>query len=357
MNRKIKTGIASYGMSGKLFHAPFIDGHDGFELTAVVERSKDEARGRYPQVRRYRSFDELIADPEPELIVVNTPDTTHYGFCRQALLAGKHVVVEKPFVFRVSEGEELKKLAEERGLLLMVYQNRRWDSDFRTVKQVLDSGVLGRVMEFISAYERFRPAAPGVTWKETAEGRRGTTYDLGSHIVDQIVQLFGVPEAVWATIERLRDGSEIDDYCQLQLLYPKLRVTARAGFVMRDAGPRFAVHGMKGSFNKYGLDVQEDALKRGEKPGTPGWGVEPEAIWGTIRTVADNGLTVQGRVESLPGDYSDFYDNVYAVLRRGAEPAVRLEDSLNVIRIIEAAFESNETGRAVRLSPPSAAFL
>ncbi len=124
MNRKIKTGIASYGMSGKLFHAPFIDGHDGFELTAVVERSKDEARGRYPQVRRYRSFDELTADPQLELIVVNTPDTTHYDFCRQALLAGKHVVVEKPFVFRVSEGAELKKLAEERGLLLMVGQRR-----------------------------------------------------------------------------------------------------------------------------------------------------------------------------------------------------------------------------------------
>jgi predicted dehydrogenase len=350
MTQKIKTGIASYGMSGKLFHAPFIDGHDGFELTAIVERTKNDSRGRYPHAKLRRSFDELTAERELELIVVNTPDTTHYDFCRQALLAGKHVVVEKPFVFRAHEGVELEKLAREQGRMLMVYQNRRWDSDFLTVKQVLDSGVLGRVMEFVSTYERFRPAAPGVTWKETAEGRRGTTYDLGSHIIDQIVQLFGMPQSVWATIERLRDGAEIDDWFQLQMLYPKLRVTARAGFAMRQAGPRFAIHGMKGSFHKYGLDVQEDALKRGEKPGTPGWGVEPESIRGTIMTVANNGMTIRGRVESLPGNYFGFYDNVHAVLRQDGEPAVRLEDSLNVIRIIEAAFESNETGCAVRLS-------
>jgi predicted dehydrogenase len=349
MTPKIKTGIASYGMSGTLFHAPFIDGHPGFELSAVVERSKDEARKRYPHTERLRSFDELTADRELELIVVNTPDTTHYDFCRQALLAGKHVVVEKPFVFHAREGAELKKLAGERGLMLMVYQNRRWDSDFLTVKQVLDSGVLGRVMEFISAYERFRPATPGVSWKETAEGRRGTTYDLGSHIVDQIVHLFGMPQAVWATIERLRDGAEIDDWFQIQMLYPGFRATARAGFTMREAGPRFAVHGMKGSYHKMGLDVQEDALKRGERPGTPGWGAEPESLWGAITTLSDNGLKIRGRVESLPGNYFGFYDNVHAVLRAGAAPAVPLQESLDVIRILEAAFESNDTGRAVRV--------
>jgi len=349
MKKSIKTGLASYGMSGKLFHAPFIDGHDGFELTAVAERSKDLVRQRYPHVRRVTSFDELIADAELELIVVNTPDTTHYDYCRAALLAGKHVVVEKPFVFASAEAAELKRLAEDRGLVLMVYQNRRWDSDYLTVRQLLDSGALGRVMEFVSAYERWRPATPGVSWKETAEGRRGTTYDLGSHIVDQIVQLFGMPSGVFALIDRLRDGAAIDDWFQIQLLYPRLHVTARAGFAMRDAGPRFAIHGTKGSFHKWGLDVQEDALKRGERPGTPGWGVEPQALWGTIRAVADNGLTVSGKVESLPGNYFAFYDNVYAVLRQGAAPAIRLEDSVALIRLLEAAFESSESGRVVKL--------
>lgn len=349
MKKTIKTGLASYGMSGTLFHAPFIDGHPGFDLTAVVERTKDRVRERYPHVRRLASFDELVTDPELELIVVNTPDTTHYDFCRAALLADKHVVVEKPFVFRAAEAAELKQLAEDKGLMLMVYQNRRWDSDYLTVRQLLDSGALGRVVEFISAYERWRPAAPGVSWKETAVGRRGTTYDLGSHIVDQIVQLFGMPRAVWAAIDRLRDGAAIDDWFQIQLIYPRLHVTARAGFAMRAAGPRFAIHGTKGSFHKYGLDVQEDALKRGERPGSPGWGVEPEALWGTIRAVADNGLTINGKVESLPGNYFAFYDNVHAVLREGAAPAIRLEESVALIRLLEAAFESSETGCAVSL--------
>ena len=335
-------------MSGQVFHAPFVALHEGFELTAIVERHKELSRAKYPEARIVRSFEELIAIPELELVVVNTPDMTHYDYCKKALLAGKNVIVEKPFVFEVSQGEELKKLAGEKGLLLTVYQNRRWDSDFLTVKKVLESGVLGRPMEFISAYERYRDAVPGTTWKETGDHRVGTTYNLGTHTIDQIVQLFGMPQGVWATIGVLRDHGEIDDYFQIQLLYPELKVTARGGFAMRDAGPRFAIHGMKGSFLKYGLDVQEDALKRGEKPGTPGWGMEPESIWGTLKQVTDNGLTLKGKVESLPGNYFSYYDTIYASLRQGAEPAVKLDDVLNVLRIIDAAFESHETGRMVR---------
>jgi len=346
---KIKTGVASFGMSGQVFHAPFVELHEGFELTAIVERTKELSKAQYPNVRIVRSFDELIAIPELELVVVNTPDMTHYEYCKKALNAGKNVIVEKPFVFDIAQGEELKKLAEEKGLLLTVYQNRRWDSDYLTVKKVMESGMLGRPMEFISTYERYRDAVPGTTWKETADNRVGTTYNLGTHTIDQIVQLFGMPDSLWATIDVLRDNGQIDDYFQIQMLYPKLKVTARGGFMIRDAGPRFAIHGMKGSFLKFGLDVQEDALKRGEKPGIPGWGMEPESIWGTVKQVTDNGLTVKGKIESVPGNYFSYYDNIYAVLREGAEPAVKLNDVLNVLRVIDAAFESNRTGVRVNL--------
>lgn len=345
--KKIKTGISSFGLSGQVFHAPFIDLHDGFELTAIVERTKNLSRERYPHARIVRSFEELIALPELELVVVNTPDMTHYEYAKMALLAGKNIIVEKPFVFHAEQGEELKRLAEERGLFITVYHNRRWDSDFLTLKKVLESGKLGRPVEFISAFERFRPR-PIDSWKDRADYRVGTTYNLGSHTIDQVLQLFGMPEAVWGTIDVLRDGGGIDDYFQIQMLYPKLKVTTRSGLVMCEQGPRFVLHGLNGSFVKYGLDVQEDVLKTGAKPEGAEWGREPEAIWGTVSYLDESGALVREKVESLPGDYMGYYDAIYATLREGAEPAVRIDDALNVIRVIEAAFESDRTGNAVR---------
>ena len=345
--QKIKTGVAAFGMSGSVFHAPFLDLHEGFELCTVVERSKNRLRQHYPYVKTVRSFDELLADPELELIVVNTPHPTHYEYCKAALLAGKNVVVEKLFVFDPAQGEELKALAEKQGALLTVYQNRRWDSDFLTVRKVLDSGLLGRVVEFYSAYQRYRPVNP-TTWKEKAEGRTGVTYDLGSHIVDQIVQLFGRPQGVWATVGKMRDGGQIDDYFNMRLIYPDVQVTARAGFVMREETSRFTIHGTAGSFVKYGLDVQEEALKRGEKPGSPGWGAEPESQWGVLNTEA-NGVHFRGKVESVPGNYMAYYDAVYETLRHGAAPTVGLDGVLDTLRVLDAAFRSSETRQVVWL--------
>ena len=259
--KQIVTGLAAYGMSGSLFHAPFISINPGFELKYIVERTKNNAKERYPDTGIVRSFDELLAVPEIELVVVNTPDVTHYEYTKKALLAGKHVVVEKPFVFTVKEGYELIELANEKSRVLCVFQNRRWDGDFLTIRKLLESGVLGRVVEFSSSYQRYRNFIQQQTWKEVADNRVGITYNLGSHMVDQAVVLFGMPEAVYADIDKLREGSVVDDYYYIQLIYPKQKVSLRASYLVREETPRYYIHGTEGSFVKYGIDPQEDLLK------------------------------------------------------------------------------------------------
>lgn len=345
---KIRTGIASYGMSGSVFHAPFIANHAGFELYAIVQRSSDSALERYPSVKIMRSYEELLADKSIQLIIVNTPDVTHYDFVKQALQANKHVVVEKPFVFTVCEGEELIALAKARNRMLCVYQNRRWDGDFLTIKQILKSGSLGRIVEFQSAYQRYRNYIQSGTWKEKADCRVGLTYNLGSHMLDQAVTLFGIPQAVYADIDKLREGTQVDDYYHIQLLYPQVKVTLRAGYLMREETPRYYIHGTKGSFIKYGLDPQEEALKIGLSPTTPNWGADEECTFGTLNTEL-NGLHFRGKIKTLSGNYMNFYEDVYQSLKSGRKPQTDAATVLPVIRIIEAAFESNEKRQAISL--------
>lgn len=345
---KIRTGIASYGMSGSVFHAPFIANHPGFELYAIVQRSSDSALERYPSVKIMRSYNELLADKTIQLVVVNTPDVTHYEFTKQALQAGKHVIVEKPFVFTVSEGEELIALAKKYERMLCVYQNRRWDGDFMTVKQVINSGVLGRVVEFQSAYQRYRNQIQPGTWKEKADQRVGLTYNLGSHMIDQAVNLFGVPQAVYADIDKLREGTEVDDYYHILLHYPHVKVNLRASYLIREETPRYYIHGTKGSFIKYGLDPQEEALKIGLSPTTPRWGMDEEATYGLLSTDL-NGLHFRGKIETIPGNYMGFYEDIYQSFKKGCKPQTEASAVLPVIRIIEAAFESSEKKQAVVL--------
>ena len=345
---KIRVGIASYGMSGSVFHAPFISNHPGFELYAIVQRSSDSALTRYPDIKLMRSYEELLADESIQLVVVNTPDVTHYDFVKQALHAGKHVVVEKPFVFTVHEGEELIALAKTKKRMLCVYQNRRWDGDFLTVKQILDSGVLGRVVEFQSAYQRYRNYIQPGTWKEKADHRVGLTYNLGSHMIDQAVTLFGIRQAVYADIDKLREGTQVDDYYHIQLIYPNVKVTLRAGYLMREETPRYYIHGTKGSFIKYGLDPQEEALKIGLSPTLPNWGADNEKTYGTLNTELNN-LHFRGKIETIPGNYMGFYEDVYQSLTSGKKTQTDASLVLPVIRIIEAAFESTDTKQAIFL--------
>ncbi len=344
--KKIYTGIASYGMSGSVFHAPFLDIHSGFELHTIVERSKNNARKRYPNVQIVRSFDDLLAITEIELVIVNTPDVTHYTYTKQALQAGKNVIVEKPFVFEVHEGEELVALAKEKGLLLAVYQNRRWDGDFLTVKKVIESGALGRIVEFQSAFQRFRNYILEGTWKEKSDRRVGMTYNLGSHMIDQAVVLFGMPTAVYADIDHLRDNSVVDDYYFITLIYPQVKVLLRAGYLMREETPRYYVHGTSGSFVKYGLDPQEELLKNGTSPTGTNWGKEEESQWGILNTDIA-GMHYRGKIETIAGNYGAFYDDIYYALTHNAKPQTDAENVLFVIRIIEAAFQSKQQGQIV----------
>jgi len=345
----IITGLASYGMSGSVFHAPFLDIHPQFQLHTIVERSKDNAVKRYPSAQIVRSFDELIQTEEIQLIVVNTPDVTHYEYVKKALLAGKHVIVEKPFVFEAKKGEELVELADEKGLMLAVYQNRRWDGDFLTIQKIIETGTLGRIVEFQSSYQRFRNFILPGTWKEKADQGVGMTYNLGSHMIDQAVVLFGKPEAVYADIDCLRDGGEVDDYYFIKLIYPgKLKVSLRAGYLIREEIPRYYINGTEGSFIKYGLDPQEEELKAGAIPTGTGWGKEPESAWGILNTEI-KGLHYRGKVETIAGNYMAFYEDIYQALSNNKKPLTDAGAVLTVIRIIEAAFESNRTGNAIRL--------
>ena len=342
-NGKIRTGIASYGLSGQVFHAPFIHVHSDFELTAICERSRNLAAERYMGIKTVRSFDELL-EQKIELVIVNTPDPTHYEFCKKALQAGINVVVEKPFVFRYEEAKELTRLAAEKGLLLTVYQNRRFDGDFMTLQKIMASEALGRIVELQSNFQRFRPNLVASTWKEQAGTRVGITYNLCSHLCDQALKLFGEPESVWATMDSQRDGSAIDDYCVMQLKYPgHLRVMLRAGMLIKEEAPRFALHGTKGSYVKFGLDPQENALRnKGAVPAANEWCFETEAEWGMLNTE-------EGRVKypTVTGNYMRYYDNIYDCLRNGAKPEVTSRQMLCDVFMLESAFESNCTGNSV----------
>lgn len=344
--QKIKTGIASFGLSGRVFHAPFITAHGGFELKLIVERSKNIVKDYYPNVKTVRSFDELIQS-DVELIVVNTPDETHYEYCKQALLAGKHIVVEKPFVATLAEAQELVALAQHKKLMLTVYQNRRYDNDFLTLKQILNSGELGRVVEFQSNFERYRPQVPQQTWKELPNRKGGIVYDLCSHLIDQAVALFGRPTTIWAVTDKQRDGAETNDYCLLELKYPGLIATLRAGCLIREQSARLVIHGTKGSYVKYGIDPQEDPLRNDEaKPTLEDWISEDESMWGILNS--DLG---RRPYPTLNGNYVNYYKAIYNVLRSGGELPVSHADMLTDISILEAALQSSETGCAVTLTP------
>lgn len=348
----IKVGLAAYGMSGQVFHAPFISTNSHFELCKIVERSKELSKERYPDATIVRSFEELIKDPAIELIVVNTPDSTHYEYTRLALEAGKHVIVEKPFTSTTEEGEELIALAAEKGLMLSVYQNRRWDADFRTVQEIIAKGLLGRLVEYESTFARYRNFIKPNTWKETGESGGGLTYNLGSHLIDQAIRLFGMPEAVFADITTMRTHGKVDDYFMIRFLRPSLapdvRVTLKASYLMREAEPRFVLHGTLGSFVKHGVDKQEAALLRGDMPDQPHWGEETEEEWGLIHTEID-GEEICRKYPGISGNYGGFYQNIYEHLRLGEALQTGARDILNVIRVIEAAYQSQREGKVISL--------
>lgn len=340
MDKPIQTALASFGMSGQVFHGPSLKVNPGFRVKAVWERSKRLSETLFPEAEIVREYDRLLNDPELELIVVNTPDRLHFEMAKAALLAGKHVVIEKPFTQTSAEAAQLIEIARQQQKLIAVYQNRRWDGDFLTVQQIIRSGVLGRLVEFESQFDRYRNAVAPNTWKEESDIYGGVLYNLGAHMVDQILVLFGKPQAVTAQLQTVRAGSQVNDYYHIRLEYENFSALTRCSYLVREEGPRYIVHGNEGSFLKWGIDPQEEALKKGALPGGPGWGAEPESLWGVINTQL-NGLHVKGKIETIPGNYPAFYQNLYEAIRLGKELAVKPEEARLTVEILERCLESN----------------
>ena len=344
---KIKTALCSYGMSGRVFHAPFIQLHEGYELVGAWERSTNLIQQHYPKAKSYDTYEELLND-DIDLVIVNTPTSTHYEFAKQALMSDKHVVVEKAFTTTVGEASGLQFLSEQAERKLAVFQNRRWDSDFKTVQQVFNGGLLGEISEAEFHFDRFNLELSYKKHKEVPGNGAGIVLDLGPHVIDQALCLFGMPHKVFADIRMTRPTTQVDDYFEILLYYDKLRVRLKAGYIVQEPVAAYQLHGLNGSFLKPRGDVQEAQLQLGKKPNFNTWGTEDKENAGTIH-YNKNGKLVREKIKSLQGNYYDFYDALYhSIIYNTTEP-VTATDGLNVMKIIAAAIESNQKGIVVDL--------
>jgi len=316
----IVTGIMAYGMSGRIFHAPFVSTHPGFKLKGVVERTKKIASTIYPDIISYNNIDELLNDAEIELIIVNTPNNLHFEHTKQALKAGKHVLLEKPAARTVAEVKELFELAQQAGRRLLLYQNRRYNSDFLSVKEVIESGRLGKLIEVSFRFDRYRAAISPKAFKEKASaGTNGLVYDLGPHLIDQAIHLFGKPLSFHKVTAAHREGSEVDDYFHIHLTYPnQLNVYLTSGLLMAQPQPGYIVHGALGSFVKDRTDVQEDQLDKGMMPTDFNFGIEPAGSEGQLTLIGPDGAKQMEQVENVKGDYNGIFDAVYQAIRHNA---------------------------------------
>jgi len=344
MNKVINVGLVGYGMAGKVFHAPIITDVSGLNLYKVYttnEEAIESLKGRYCDVLVSTNIDEIFMDPNIELIVIAVPNSAHYELAKKALEHNKHVVVEKPFTVTTLEADKLIALAKQKNRILTVHQNRRWDSDFKTVEKVVKSNLLGDIVEYEAHYDRFRNYFEENTWKEKKLPGAGILYNLGSHLIDQALVLFGLPTEVFGDLRIQRhDGILIDNF-EVILNYPNLKVTLKAGTLVKEISAHFTLLGNKGSFIKYGMDVQEESLKKGLSPkDLDNWGIEPESISGEINTEF-NGLHITGNIESEVGDYKSFYLNVYKSILGEETVKVTTEEARNTIKIIELIEKSN----------------
>lgn len=349
MNFKpINTALCSFGMSAYVFHAPFISVNPKFNFYGVWERTKNQAQEKYPSVKTFRTLEDMLEDEQIELVVVNTPSVTHFEFARQVISAGKNIIIEKPFTATVAQAKELIQLAKEKNVQLSVYHNRRYDSDFKTVKKILDEAWLGDIVDAEIHYDRFEPVLSYKVHKETPTAAVGSLYDLGSHLIDQALVLFGMPDSVYADINSFRPGSKVADYFDVKLFYPSHKVTLKSSYFVREILPGNILHGTKGSFIKSKADVQEKELQAGKMPGTKDWGKEPESEKGLLHTEKD-GKIIKDYIPSLNGDYMEYYDGIYEAIRNGKPVPVAGTEGMNVIHIIEAALKSNIEKRVIEL--------
>ncbi|MGV6989075.1 Gfo/Idh/MocA family oxidoreductase [Testudinibacter sp. P80/BLE/0925] len=346
MTKVINVGIAGFGMSAQVFHVPFllIDPH--FQIKKVFERSGEKSKQKIPDVDVVHQFSELLSD-EIDLIVICTPNLTHYDFAKQAIAAGKHVVLEKPIAVTAFEAAELDQLAQQQGVILSPYQNRRWDSGFLAVKKIIDNRLIGDIVDYQVRFDRYSANKNPKVWKETGEKGVGLVYDLGVHLVDHAVDLLGMPQALFADIRYQHENALSDDNFQIYLYYPNLKVELGATKYAREKGPHIALHGRNGSYLKYVADIQESQLAQGILP-VGNWNVENESQWGTLNTEL-NGVHFQGKIESPAASYAAYYDNIYAAITTNEPLVVTAEQARNVLMLLEKCFESAKMRKVVEI--------
>jgi scyllo-inositol 2-dehydrogenase (NADP+) len=343
----IDVGLIGFGLAGRAFHAPVIRAVPGLRLAAILQRTGKEAAEQYPDVQIVRTIEELLAMREVRLIVIATPNNTHFSLARQCLAASRDVVVDKPFTTTLEEATELVAYAEKAGCLLTVYQNRRYDGDFEAIRQLVGSGALGRVVSFETNYDRFRPQLKPGAWRERSEPGSGIFFDIAPHLIDHTLVLFGLPESVTADIRAERDGAVVDDAFDVVLRYANgMRAILRSSILAAAPRPRFVLHGTHGAFVKQSFDPQEANLRRGYIPQDNAWGAALEENWGVLTAVEDDTL-VQRRIPSAGCDYRDYYANVRDAILAGGALAVTPQWGLEVMRLLELARTSSERGCTV----------
>jgi predicted dehydrogenase len=342
----IRVGLVGFGMAGRVFHGPLISSVDGLELAAVVERSTSNAAARYPGITTYRTLEAMSADSSLGLFVVATPSGSHFQVAKQILLAGKNVIVDKPMSTTAAEIAQLMKLAAAKNLLLIPFHNRRWDSDYLTIQKLLQDGSLGRLVYYESRFDRWRPDPPSDRlWKEDPSSG-GVLLDLGTHIADQALALFGLPEAVAADVLCERDWARVNDAFTARLHYPGFSVVLGANCLSSPPGPRFHLRGTKGNYWKLGLDPQEAALNKVTQITDPAWGQEPPADWGTLHVDVD-GSTVTRPVAPISGNYRLYYTGVRDALLGKVPAPVKPLDAWRVIHLLELAAQSSAERREI----------
>ena len=339
----VQVGLVGFGLSGRYFHAPFLSVNPRFRIKKIASSRPEAVRKFDASIEWVATADELFADPAIDLVFICSPNETHADYARKALLQGKNVVVEKPFALTEPEAIDLLALAGQQNCLVTAYQNRRWDSDFLTIKRLLAAGTLGDIIEYEGRYDRYSPVAlQTIRWKEEPGPGRGSLFTLGPHIIDQALQLFGTPETVQASIRSIRPGSRVTDFFDIRLGYADKAVRLKSSLMAYQNQQRYCLHGTTGTFLKGGLDVQEERLRINQLPGQPNWGAEPADRWGT--------LYYDGRAETIEserGNYSLFYNNLYDVIVTGAEPAITPIHIQQLARVIDLAQASHQTQRVM----------
>src|SRR5437773_9205788 len=338
----IEVGLVGYGLAGRAFHVPVIRAVPGMRLSAIVQRTGNEAAEKYPDVRIVRSLEELLAIREIRLVVIATPNDTHYSFARQCLDAGRDVVVDKPFTTTLAEAQSLVGFAKKAGRLITVYQNRRFDGDFQAIRKLVADGALGRIVRFETNYDRYRPQLKPGAWRESTRAGSGILFDIAPHLIDHALLLFGLPEAATADVRIERENAVADDAFDIMFHYPRgMRAVLRSSILAAAPRPRFVLFGTQGSFVKQSVDPQENNLRHGNIPASGPWGAEPEENWGLL-TVPDGEKFTHRRIPSERCDFRDYYANVPDTLLGKAAPAVTTEWAVNVMRLLKVARESSE---------------